>query len=136
MEVVSQEVKSRFLRLQMNSLIGVWIGYAAYYLVRSNFNLALPYLSGELDLSKTQLGLLSSCLLITYGLSKGFMSVLADKANPKYFMAIGLTFMRHLKCIDGIHHTLFLIYRTRYFIRFIPRDGCRTVNYYGRLLVP
>ena len=56
MEVVSQEVKSRFLRLQMNSLIGVWIGYAAYYLVRSNFNLALPYLSGELDLSKTQLG--------------------------------------------------------------------------------
>ena len=60
MEVVSQEVKSRFLRLQMNSLIGVWIGYAAYYLVRSNFNLALPYLSGELDLSKTQLGLLSS----------------------------------------------------------------------------
>ena len=49
MEQVSQEVKSRFLRLQMNSLIGVWIGYAAYYLVRSNFNLALPYLSGELD---------------------------------------------------------------------------------------
>lgn len=25
MEQVSQEVKSRFLRLQMNSLIGVWI---------------------------------------------------------------------------------------------------------------
>ena len=69
MEQVSQEVKSRFLRLQMNSLIGVWIGYAAYYLVRSNFNLALPYLSGELDLSKTQLVLLSSCMLITYGLS-------------------------------------------------------------------
>ena len=110
MEVVSQEVKSRFLRLQMNSLIGVWIGYAAYYLVRSNFNLALPYLSGELDLSKTQLGLLSSCLLITYGLSKGFMSVLADKANPKYFMAIGLTLCVILNVLMGFttHYSLFI----------------------------
>ena len=110
MEVVSQEVKSRFLRLQMNSLIGVWIGYAAYYLVRSNFNLALPYLSGELDLSKTQLGLLSSCLLITYGLSKGFMSVLADKANPRYFMAIGLTLCVILNVLMGFttHYSLFI----------------------------
>lgn len=30
------------------------------------------------------------CMLITYGLSKGFMSVLADKSNPRYFMATGL----------------------------------------------
>lgn len=90
MSDISQAVKNRFKSLQMQSLIGVWIGYAAYYLVRSNFNLALPYLSGELELSKTQIGLLTSCMLITYGLSKGFMSVLADKANPKYFMATGL----------------------------------------------
>ncbi len=29
-------------------------------------------------------------MLVVYGVSKGVMSALADKANPKYFMAFGL----------------------------------------------
>lgn len=44
----------------------------------------------SLDLSATQIGLLSSCMLIAYGISKGVMSSLADKASPKVFMACGL----------------------------------------------
>ncbi len=43
-----------------------------------------------IDLSATQIGLLSSCMLIAYGISKGVMSSLADKASPKVFMACGL----------------------------------------------
>ncbi|WP_251441405.1 MFS transporter [Veillonella intestinalis] len=105
-----QATKERFLRLQMHSLIGIWIGYAMYYVVRSNFNLALPYLSGEMGLTKTQLGLLTSCMLITYGLSKGFMSVLADKANPKYFMATGLALCVVINIVMGFttHYSLFI----------------------------
>ena len=41
-------------------------------------------------MSKTEIGLLSSGMLIAYGLSKGFMSSLADKASPAKFMAFGL----------------------------------------------
>ena len=74
----------------MESLLGVFIGYMAYYIVRNNFIFSTPYLKEELSLSATQIGLLSSAMLITYGCSKGFMSVLADKSNPRYFMATGL----------------------------------------------
>lgn len=41
-------------------------------------------------ISVPQIGLLSSCMLIAYGISKGIMSSLADKASPKVFMACGL----------------------------------------------
>ncbi len=57
--------------------------------MRNNFTLSTPYLKEQLDLSATQIGLLSSCMLIAYGISKGVMSSLADKASPKVFMACG-----------------------------------------------
>lgn len=86
----SPEVIRKFNRFKMESLLGVFIGYMAYYIVRNNFIFSTPYLKEELSLSATQIGLLSSAMLITYGCSKGFMSVLADKSNPRYFMATGL----------------------------------------------
>ena len=85
-----QETVKKFNRFKMQSLLGVFIGYMAYYIVRNNFIFSTPYLKEEMNLSATEIGLLSSCMLITYGLSKGFMSVLADKSNPRYFMATGL----------------------------------------------
>ncbi|CDL12230.1 Phosphoglycerate transporter protein PgtP [Klebsiella pneumoniae IS43] len=74
----------------MQALLSVFLGYLAYYIVRNNFTLSTPYLKEQLDLSATQIGLLSSCMLIAYGISKGVMSSLADKASPKVFMACGL----------------------------------------------
>ena len=68
----------------------MFVGYAAYYFVRANFTLSTPYLMKALNLSKTDIGLLSSCLLITYGLSKGVMSSIADRCNPKYYLVCGL----------------------------------------------
>jgi len=88
--VVNDSIQKKFNKFKMESLLGVFIGYAAYYLVRNNFIFSTPYLKSELALSTTEIGMLSSCMLITYGLSKGFMSMLADKSNPKYFMATGL----------------------------------------------
>ena len=83
-------LQAKFNKFKYESLLGVFIGYAAYYIVRNNFIFSTPYLKQELNLSATEIGLLTSCMLITYGLSKGFMSMLADKANPRYFMATGL----------------------------------------------
>lgn len=75
---------------RLKALFSVFFGYAFYYIVRNNFALSTPYLMQELSLSKTQIGLLSSCMLIAYGISKGVMSSLADKASPKVYMATGL----------------------------------------------
>ncbi|KXA87496.1 phosphoglycerate transporter protein [Klebsiella pneumoniae] len=83
-------MQATYGRYRMQALLSVFLGYLAYYIVRNNFTLSTPYLKEQLDLSATQIGLLSSCMLIAYGISKGVMSSLADKASPKVFMACGL----------------------------------------------
>ncbi|MDU3640880.1 MAG: MFS transporter, partial [Veillonella sp.] len=83
-------IMNLYYKYRFQSLLGIFIGYAAYYIVRNNFALSTHFLSDILHMSKTEIGLLSSGMLIAYGLSKGFMSSLADKASPAKFMAFGL----------------------------------------------
>lgn len=89
-KVPAEKIQATYGRYRMQALLRVFLGYLAYYIVRNNFTLSTPYLKEQLDLSATQIGLLSSCMLIAYGISKGVMSSLADKASPKVFMACGL----------------------------------------------
>lgn len=96
--IAPDQVEARYYAMRMRALFGVFIGYVAYYLVRSNFTLSTPHLMKALELTKTDIGLLSSAMLITYGISKGLMSSLADKCNPKYYMAFGL----FLSCIVNV----------------------------------
>ena len=106
--VPESEVTSQYYRLRVRALLGIFIGYAAYYFVRSNFTLSTPYLMKAMSLSKTDIGLLSSAMLITYGISKGLMSSLADKCNPKYYMIFGLV----LSCVVN----LFMGFSTEYWM--------------------
>lgn len=89
-KVPAEKVQETYGRYRIQALLSVFLGYLAYYIVRNNFTLSTPYLKEHLDLSATQIGLLSSCMLIAYGISKGIMSSLADKVSPKVFMACGL----------------------------------------------
>lgn len=89
-KVPAEKIQATYGRYRMQALLSVFLGYLAYYIVRNNFTLSTPYLKEQLDLSATQIGLLSSCMLIAYGISKGVMSSLADKASPKVFMVCGL----------------------------------------------
>lgn len=66
------------------------IGYALYYFTRRSFTFAMPGLIADLGFDKSQLGILGSVLSITYGMSKFLSGILADKSNPRYFMALGL----------------------------------------------
>ena len=67
-QVPADKARSLFKRYKWMSLFGVFIGYAAFYIVRNNFTLSTPQLKASLDLSKGQIGMLSSCLLV-YGYS-------------------------------------------------------------------
>lgn len=42
--VAPDDVEARYYAMRMRALFGVFIGYVAYYLVRSNFTLSTPYL--------------------------------------------------------------------------------------------
>lgn len=101
-------VVARFNKLRMESLIGIFIGYAAYYIVRNNFIFSTPYLKNDLHLSTTEIGFLASAMLITYGLGKGVMSILADKSNPKYFMALGLFLCVIINLLMGFSQSFYI----------------------------
>ncbi len=84
-----EKVDSAYRRLRLQVFLGIFIGYAGYYLVRKNFSLAMPYLVEE-GYSKTDLGLALSGVAIAYGLSKFIMGSVSDRSNARVFMALGL----------------------------------------------
>jgi MFS transporter, OPA family, glycerol-3-phosphate transporter len=70
---------------------GIFLGYAAYYLVRNNFALAMPDILAEHpEHSKADLGWALTGLSLAYGVSKFLMGSVSDRANPKYFLPLGL----------------------------------------------
>ena len=85
-----QVIIARYDRMRWQALFGIFIGYAAYYILRNNLLLSSPDLISHFHFTKQDIGFLSGTMLVAYGLSKGVMSVIADKTNPKYFMLIGL----------------------------------------------
>ncbi len=84
------KVDHAYRRLRLQVFIGIFVGYAGYYLVRKNFTLAMPYLI-DAGYSKTDLGLALSGVSIAYGLSKFVMGSVSDRSNARTFMALGLT---------------------------------------------
>ncbi|ATD64136.1 MFS transporter [Neisseria weixii] len=88
--VPEAEILDRYNRLRWQALFGIFIGYAAYYILRNNFLLSSPELISEFGFTKKDIGFISGTMLVVYGISKGVMSALADKSNPKHFMIFGL----------------------------------------------
>lgn len=78
-----------YKKLRLQVFLGVFIGYAGYYLVRKNFSLAMPDLI-EQGYSKADLGWAISGVSIAYGLSKFLMGNVSDRSNARHFLTIGL----------------------------------------------
>ena len=85
----SDKIDSVYSRLRWQLFIGIFIGYAGYYLVRKNFSLAMPYLI-EQGFSRGDLGVALAAVSIAYGLSKFLMGSVSDRSNPRYFLSGGL----------------------------------------------
>lgn len=85
-EIVNKQYKYWRWRI----FYGMYIGYVFYYFTRKSFTFAMPVLMQDLGLQISDLGILSSLLSITYGLSKFLSGMLSDRSNPRFFMAVGL----------------------------------------------
>lgn len=83
------EIDPLYRRLRWQIFIGIFFGYAAYYLVRKNFALAMPYLI-EQGFSRGDLGFALSGISIAYGFSKFIMGSVFDRSNPRIFLPAGL----------------------------------------------
>ncbi len=69
--------------------MGIFLGYAGYYLVRKNFSLIMPDLI-EQGYTKGQLGIIVSAVSIAYGASKFLMGGISDRSNARVFLSLGL----------------------------------------------
>ncbi|ELX0596784.1 MFS transporter, partial [Campylobacter coli] len=99
------EILPRYYKMRTWSLSGVFIGYMGYYLVRNNITLATPFIQNQLELSKSDIGTITGSMLIAYGISKGAMSVLSDKADPKKYMALGLILCALINVLLGFSNS-------------------------------
>ncbi|MER2996541.1 glycerol-3-phosphate transporter [Pontibacter populi] len=84
-----ERIDPEYKRLRLQVFIGIFIGYAGYYLVRKNFSLVMPELI-EQGYSKSDLGFALSGVSIAYGLSKFLMGNLSDRSNARTFLSVGL----------------------------------------------
>lgn len=100
--IESFRTDTEYRKLRWQVFAGVFIGYAAYYLIRKNFSLAIPYLIDEYGFSKADLGTVAVALSLAYGFSKFIMGNVSDRSNPKYFITIGLLGSAIISLIFGL----------------------------------
>lgn len=82
------QVKYKYWRNRV--LYTTMIGYILFYFVRKNLSLAMPAIEADLGITKVDLGLFLTLHGVLYGVAKFVNGFFADRANPRYFMAIGL----------------------------------------------
>lgn len=85
----AEKIDPAYKRLRLQVFLGIFIGYAGYYLVRKNFSMVMPDLI-ERGYTKGQLGIALSGVSIAYGISKFIMGNLSDRSNARVFLALGL----------------------------------------------
>ncbi len=87
--IPAEKVDGSYKRLRLQVFMGIFLGYAGYYLVRKNFSMAMPDLIDQ-GFSKTDLGFALSGVSIAYGLSKFIMGNVSDRSNARIFLPLGL----------------------------------------------
>jgi OPA family glycerol-3-phosphate transporter-like MFS transporter len=106
--VPATAIDAEYRRQRRRVFIGIFAGYAAYYLVRNNLALAIPDILREHpEYSKAQLGLALTTLSVAYGLSKFLMGSVSDRSNPKYFLPLGLILSCVIMAACGLFKALY-----------------------------
>ncbi len=84
-----EKIDPEYKKLRLQVFLGIFIGYAGYYLVRKNFSMVMPDLI-EQGYTKAQLGVALSAISISYGISKFVMGTVSDRSNARVFLSLGL----------------------------------------------
>lgn len=88
-EQTGTEADARYKRLRWQVFIGIFIGYAGFYIVRKNFSMAMPEL-GNFGYETGELSIVLSMNAIAYALSKFLMGSVSDRSNARVFLPLGL----------------------------------------------
>ena len=88
--VAPERVDSMYRSWRLSAFLGIFIGYAGFYLIRNNVTLVSAILKEHDIMNAVGIGVVANAVLFAYGLSKFLMAMLSDRANARYFMPLGL----------------------------------------------
>ena len=88
--VAPEKVDSLYKRLRLEAFMGIFLGYAGFYLIRNNIPLVASVLKDNGIMDAVGIGIVANAVLFSYGLSKFFMAMISDRANARYFLPLGL----------------------------------------------
>jgi OPA family glycerol-3-phosphate transporter-like MFS transporter len=97
----AKRIDPEYAKNRVKVFLGIFIGYAGYYLVRKNFSLAMPDLIAQ-GYSKAELGFALSGVSIAYGISKFLMGNVSDRSNARTFLTVGLVFSAFTMIFMGV----------------------------------
>ena len=87
-ELPAEKIDSVYKSYRWQVFLGIFIGYAGFYIVRKNFSMAIPEL-GQFGFEKGELSIVLSMNAVAYALSKFLMGSVSDRSNARVFLQFG-----------------------------------------------
>lgn len=109
LEAHQDQIHERYAYWRVRLMYTLIVGYAAFYLVRQNFSIAVPEMMKEFGYDKTQIGWIFTAFSIIYGVSKFTTGAMADRTNARYLMTFGLIGSAVANIFIGFSNTLLAI---------------------------
>jgi sugar phosphate permease len=104
-----QEIRRLCSHYRRRVLFWTTIGYAVFYFVRKNLSTAMPVMEHDLHISKASLGLFLTLHGVLYGVSKFVNGFLADRANGRVLLALGLLLSASMNICFGLSSTVLML---------------------------
>ena len=101
-QLPAEKVKKEYTAMRWKVFIGIYLGYAAYYLVRKNLSFAGADMVSLGYIDKVGLGDAMAGMPIAYAVSKFLMGGLSDRSDARKFMTIGLILSAIVMIVAGI----------------------------------
>ena len=100
--MAADKIDSEYKKMRLKVFLGIYLGYAAYYLVRKNLSLAAPGMIEEGLIDKAGAGLAMSGIPIAYAVSKFIMGSISDRSDARKFMTVGLVLSSLVMILAGV----------------------------------
>ncbi|URN94682.1 MAG: MFS transporter [Candidatus Pristimantibacillus lignocellulolyticus] len=99
----------RLFRWQWTIFALSWLVYAVVYFGRVNLSVALPDIQEELQVSLTQIGIISTAFFWMYAIGKLINGIIADKISTKWFVFVGIFIAGISNIWFSVTHSLVLM---------------------------
>ena len=101
-QLPAEKIDKEYKQMRWKVFIGIYLGYAAYYLVRKNLSFAGADMISLGYIDKSGLGDAMAGMPIAYAVSKFLMGSLSDRSDARKFMTIGLIISALVMILAGV----------------------------------